>query len=313
MARGSSLLTALVVFGACYDPHPPIGARCDEMHPCPSGQACIGGTCDGAIDAAVPGDGPLPPDASGPNDLDGDGIANMADNCPNAANANQGNEDGDPLGDACDPCPIDAASPPSDPDSDGVSDSCDPRPSMGGDTIALFEGFHAGVPASWQVVGNAMQMGDDAVMVGVGNNRGALVPPIVAPTNGVITAKATIANILGNTDAALAVVLPYDPARDDGIFCELYAPNSGSSSGRRLDIWDSMAQLERGSTAYSWQVSTAYTMSLRRTGTSYGCTSTPGNQVNGSSNESTQATNKVAVFTYSVTAHVAWVMVVTSP
>jgi hypothetical protein len=40
-----------------------------------------------------------------PPDTDDDEVADADDNCPNAANADQGDEDGDGLGDACDLCP----------------------------------------------------------------------------------------------------------------------------------------------------------------------------------------------------------------
>jgi hypothetical protein len=45
---------------------------------------------------------PLVNDALG--DLDGDGISNNIDNCPNASNPDQQNSDPDFPGDACDPC-----------------------------------------------------------------------------------------------------------------------------------------------------------------------------------------------------------------
>ena len=45
-------------------------------------------------------------------DGDGDGLPNLADNCPSDANADQLDEDEDWVGDACDPCP-------QDPDTDG--------------------------------------------------------------------------------------------------------------------------------------------------------------------------------------------------
>ena len=42
-----------------------------------------------------------------PNDRDGDGLANDADNCPGISNADQADGDGDGIGDLCDGCPID--------------------------------------------------------------------------------------------------------------------------------------------------------------------------------------------------------------
>lgn len=43
-----------------------------------------------------------------PNDLDGDGVPTLDDNCPNDANADQADADSDDKGDVCDPCPDDA-------------------------------------------------------------------------------------------------------------------------------------------------------------------------------------------------------------
>src|SRR6476660_2463379 len=44
------------------------------------------------------------PDAN-PDDLDGDGILNAADNCAHAFNRDQHDEDGYGVGDVCDNCP----------------------------------------------------------------------------------------------------------------------------------------------------------------------------------------------------------------
>lgn len=49
--------------------------------------------------------GKQPPDVLQPDDLDGDGVDNSADNCPKAANADQADFDGDKIGDLCDLCP----------------------------------------------------------------------------------------------------------------------------------------------------------------------------------------------------------------
>ncbi len=51
-----------------------------------------------------------------PNDRDGDGIANDADNCPGISNADQADGEGDGIGDLCDGCPFDD-------DSDGTCDA----------------------------------------------------------------------------------------------------------------------------------------------------------------------------------------------
>jgi hypothetical protein len=49
---------------------------------------------------------PTPPAVPTPsaNDVDGDGVRNNKDNCPNDANAAQADRDGDGIGDACDSC-----------------------------------------------------------------------------------------------------------------------------------------------------------------------------------------------------------------
>jgi len=96
-------------------------------------------------------------------DQDDDGVADAADNCPAIANGDQHNEDRDRFGDKCDPCPPVMDDNPADGDDDGVADACDPRPMMGGDRIAVFEGFGAGIPTGWVQGGNGewLQMGDD--------------------------------------------------------------------------------------------------------------------------------------------------------
>lgn len=77
-----------------------------------------------------------------PNDSDGDGILDGADNCPFNPNANQGDLDRDGLGDVCDDdmdgdgianasdnCPTVANADQTDFDKDGIGDVCDPNPS----------------------------------------------------------------------------------------------------------------------------------------------------------------------------------------
>ncbi len=57
-----------------------------------------------------------------PTDSDGDGVADSADNCPAVSNPNQADSDGDGLGDACDSL--------TDTDGDGVADSADNCPAV---------------------------------------------------------------------------------------------------------------------------------------------------------------------------------------
>jgi hypothetical protein len=74
-----------------------------------------------------------------PEDRDGDGIQDSADNCPDDKNADQLDYDGDGVGDACDPdddddgvnddvdnCPFHKNNDQADIDGDGIGDACDP-------------------------------------------------------------------------------------------------------------------------------------------------------------------------------------------
>jgi RHS repeat-associated protein len=56
------------------------------------------------------------------NDVDGDGVPNVTDNCPSVANPNQADQDGDGLGDACDAAPTNP-----DQDGDGLKDGDEVR------------------------------------------------------------------------------------------------------------------------------------------------------------------------------------------
>ncbi|HYP39114.1 MAG TPA: thrombospondin type 3 repeat-containing protein [Chloroflexia bacterium] len=71
-------------------------------------------------------------------DSDGDGVADIADNCPTVANADQADADNDGIGNACDSdddndgvadgsdnCPLNANSDQADTDNDGLGDACD--------------------------------------------------------------------------------------------------------------------------------------------------------------------------------------------
>jgi len=147
----------LVLVAACYQPSPPAGAPCSETgDDCPFGQSCIRGTCrvvsgpgaDGPIDQPIDA---FVPDGT-PADLDADGVANAADNCPNKYNPDQHDEDADGVGDPCDNCPhvanADQANVGEGSTPDGVGDACDPRPQTPGDTIEKFFSFHVAPPGT---------------------------------------------------------------------------------------------------------------------------------------------------------------------
>ena len=65
------------------------------------------------------------PDACESADFDGDGVANVSDNCPMIANPGQADSDGDGAGDVCDNCPAVANADQRDVDGDGFGDKCD--------------------------------------------------------------------------------------------------------------------------------------------------------------------------------------------
>lgn len=101
------------------------------------------------------------PDAN-PDDLDGDSVANAADNCPHTFNPDQHDEDGDGVGDVCDNCPTVANASQLDTGEtavplqlpDGVGDACDLRPSLAGDLmIELFPFADPAHDAAWTTAG----------------------------------------------------------------------------------------------------------------------------------------------------------------
>lgn len=125
------------VVAGCYAPTVPTNVPCGEGDACPRGQVCELGVCVGdpsSSDAAVG-------DAVIGGDSDGDGIADVADNCPAVANALQHDHDADARGDDCDLCPHLAATADPDADADGVGDACDPSPADA-DKRVLWVGFY---------------------------------------------------------------------------------------------------------------------------------------------------------------------------
>jgi hypothetical protein len=68
------------------------------------------------------------------DDSDHDGIANLCDNCPNAANPGQEDSDNDHIGNTCDNCPTIANPGQGDSDSDGIGNLCDNCPAVANST-----------------------------------------------------------------------------------------------------------------------------------------------------------------------------------
>jgi hypothetical protein len=313
-------LLVVALAAACYAPRVQPGAPCGEGQPCPSGQDCVAGFCavaGVAQDAQVDG-----PSTDGPPaaDRDQDGIADGMDNCIEQPNADQGNEDGDVRGDICDPCPIEANNLPNDPDGDGVADGCDPRPNAGGDRILVFEGFHRGLPATWQVVGSAAQAGDDLALTSIAGNHTAVFPAAVSVVNGTLTVGLLVEATVGEFDSSATVVMPYDPSMDDGIFCELYAPDAGSSNGRGILLYDSPQDVVRSDRDFAWATATLYRMAMTRGGTNgnnYTCSVTPPGggqpQVTSGSTSSRPAVSRAAIAVYGANARAAWMLLVSSP
>jgi hypothetical protein len=114
----------LVVLGACS--YTPPGSNTEV-------------TPDGLVDPDAPPIDMMPMPM--PGDVDGDGIDDSEDSCPDDFDPNERDHDGDGIGDPCDKCPVilDAADP--DQDGDGVGDKCDPGPSTPGHSRVGFVGF----------------------------------------------------------------------------------------------------------------------------------------------------------------------------
>jgi len=246
----------------------------------------------------------------GPGDADGDGVPDATDNCPHAANADQGNEDGDALGDACDPCPISTDN--TDGDGDGVGDACDPHPLAAGDRIVAFDGFHHGVPMGWQTIGTVDASGDDIVLEGVANNHTVLLAPVDATTNMTTFTSVTVMGTHGTFDATFAIGSPYDPQQDQGIFCSMYSPSAQNTANREVSIFDTLTGNVKGRRLFNWLNGTRYTMSFTRAmGTNYTCTAA--GQTGNAPVTSMPAASKVGVYTYAATASVGYVLVVAGP
>lgn len=317
----------LVLVAACYAPHPETGAPCQPKAPiCPSGQMCVleGDTyvCDTGPgtgshpDAPPPVDARVaPPDAASydatPADLDGDGIANAADNCPTTPNPNQYNEDGDSFGDACDPCPPVADNAPLDSDNDGVADACDPRPTQAGDKIVLFEGFRGALPAAWN------QFGTWTVANGVASTDatgGRATLTIAGPTTGhlSVSSELTLDGLAGSGDASVGVLDAYDHtvAPRKGVHCHLtrWGTNTPLAVVPLHDAPEHDAPFEM-------TIGKRYTITQRHDGTDYTCSAQNGGAQQTITTTSALAPNvpEIGLRLTHAAATFRWVMVVANP
>ena len=78
------------------------------------------------------------------DDIDGDGILNLQDNCPCTPNPNQEDTDNDGVGDACDNCPNIYNPLQEDGDGDGVGNTCDNCPNIYNPLQEDSDGDHVG-------------------------------------------------------------------------------------------------------------------------------------------------------------------------
>jgi hypothetical protein len=162
-------------------------------------------------------------------DTDGDGIPDIADNCPLVANHDQRDFDGDLRGDVCDVCPhiADAGA---DFDGDGVGDACDPNPTVAGDRIALFDGFYD--QSGWTAVSGGATWTIDHHALREPNADGIfqVVHPQNPPPNNVFVETRVHVNGMSQNQSdrhAVGVVVGYQSTQEY-YFCGVAATYDGS-------------------------------------------------------------------------------------
>jgi hypothetical protein len=163
-------LIPVAVVAGCYNPTIPAGAPCETA--CPGDLQCIEHVC--VQPGSVPGDASGPIDAAfdgPPGDIDGDGIVDSLDNCPQILNVDQHDEDADAIGDVCDPCPHITGTA-ADQDGDGVGDACDPQPTVAKQHIKFFDPFTS-AKSQWMPSTGISLVGETMRMLGTTSNGGA--------------------------------------------------------------------------------------------------------------------------------------------
>ena len=266
------------------------------------------GDLSGSYSQSCVGDQSMPD--GGNRDTDGDGVLDASDNCPAVANANQFNEDSDKFGDVCDPCPPVAGDSPPDTDGDGVADACDPNPAVAGHSIALFEGFHAGVPTGWEVTGTWTMTGDD--IEGAATNAIVLATPLTTTTHETVSTSLTVMSIAGSNNFS-GVVTNRQAGSTSGVACSLYRTNQFTPTPGLL--------ASEGNTfmpaAYAQAMTSGATFSvkLRRDATMYSCDAVTGTNA-AMTTVTTNLNNtpsSVGIYVLGATVRFSWLMVVSNP
>jgi hypothetical protein len=304
----------VVLLAACYAPSPPSGAACTSEGTCPSGLACIGDLCVASgvtvtPDAAITGSDALTGDAN--NDLDGDGVPNAIDNCPTVANPDQHDEDADGVGDACDNCPGVANAAQADADGDGVGNICDPHPFVAGDKIVLFESF-ATAPTGWTTKGAWTFSDDDAVIVGSDSDENYLVPPLVGSADSTASMQFTPDEAIGSGGRAIGLTLPFQATTDRGLACDFVimsgsdVPELGVVGTQPVDVVET--------SVLPWVTGVQGSLTTTRAGSATDCAGDQaGSTATADGTLGFGFAVALAVRTKSSSAHVHWVMWVSSP
>ena len=262
------------------------------------------------VDAAS-ADAPIDVIDAPSDDVDGDGVKNAVDNCPDTPNPTQANEDGDALGDACDPCPPYTDN--TDTDGDGVGDLCDPRPAMSGDQIALFEGFAAGIPPSWVNMGGWTASGGDARIVSSDGGIEYLGPSMTATARGTASMAFVPETLFGTSGKAFGITNPAESATAAaGLTCELL-----NGSGLAAGIGNLATGMPVAQMGLTWATGEEMTAVFTRQDATFSCiaadTTTSSSVTVPYTMTVTVTQPIIAIRTHSISGRVHWLMYVTSP
>jgi hypothetical protein len=254
---------------------------------------------DPAADSSIDG-------APTPDDVDGDGVPNATDNCPDVSNSSQANEDGDRFGDACDPCPpVADGMPVADMDGDGVSDACDPRPATPGDSIAVFEGFAgSAMPPGWSSNCPWTFSGGSARIVSANGLDCYLAIGAAAAAGATVQTHVTVDGTFGTSFRSAGTLDMFDAAMVRGVQCQYV---KDSSNANELEISDGSGP-PIAATGLGMNIAMGLTGTpvSTRQGQMYTCASL-GKMTSASTSWTTAA---YGIRTLSLSAHFDWVLAI---